>query len=290
VKTLAITGANGFIGNYLCRHFSALSYEVIALSRRNPEIEGVHWHPYNLEQNISLEILARVDVILHLAFALHSQKEPQAYQNNIAGCKLLLENSRLAKVPKVVYFSSMSAHSEAISMYGKHKWEAEKLFDGADCLVIRPGLVLGEGGMLKKIGTMVKKSPIVPLIGGGNQPIQTLSLANLAAALTISLKQNSIGILNFAANEPISTRKLYEYIIINSGKKPRFLQIPYLPIYWAASIAENLGIQLPISIENLKGLKKLKIFDCSQTQTELNFKFEPIEQTLPQFKTYLTSL
>lgn len=62
---------------------------------------------------------------------------------NIDGTKKLVEFCRKKNI-KPLFFSSFSAHKEAISHYGKTKLELEKLFDISKDVILKPGFVLGK--------------------------------------------------------------------------------------------------------------------------------------------------
>ncbi len=290
MNTIAITGANGFIGRYFCTHFRNKGWKVLALSRENPNIQGIDWLKYSLEEGISPKTVEGFECIIHLAFQPLSKQNKNAYFTNIKGCEQLIETSRKAGIKKIVYFSSTSAHSEAESQYGKHKQEAEKLFDGDDCLIIKPGLVLGEGGMIEKIGGLIKKLPAVPVVSGGEQLLQTLTIENLAYCTEQLIVQNKTGLWVVAENKATSIIEFYKTVAECLGKDTRFISVPYLPVFYAAYLAESLGIELPLTVENLKGLKKMRSFDTSSTEIALNYTFGDMKDNVSTYKTFLQKL
>ena len=72
MKTIAITGANGFVGTNLQRFFSALGYKIIPISR---DI---------LNNNEKLkETLNQTDIVINLAGANNHKDQQQNYQMSV---------------------------------------------------------------------------------------------------------------------------------------------------------------------------------------------------------------
>ena len=84
---------------------------------------------------------------------------------NVEGSRKILEAAREAKTPKIIFISSISAFDGCRSLYGRAKLEIEKIALDCGALVIRPGLVYGEGagGMFGKLVAQMKKSSVIPL-------------------------------------------------------------------------------------------------------------------------------
>lgn len=288
--TIAITGANGFIGQYLCYYFSSKGIDTLAFCRRKLEGEFIQWIPYEMTRSIEVEVLSNVDVLIHLAYIPKSKAIPNSDILNFQACNQLVDAAIAAKVKKIIYFSSTSTHSEAESSYGKHKLAVEKMFNRENCMVFKPGLVLGEGGMIEKVGTMIKKLPIIPLIDGGRQPIQTIDIAQLADMLYLSIQKNLSGTLVACESNPVRMSDFYQSITTEMGVKKRFISLPLNPMYVLLYLLEIIGLTLPLSVENLLGLKKLKVFSSEEIQQKTGVKIHPMRHTISKYSAYIRSL
>ena len=148
-----VTGANGFLGRHLAKHFAAAGHTVIGLGRGQwPEAEyrawGIaQWH----HGGVCLELLRRVDatpdLIVHCAgggSVIRSVREPHAdFTDTVQGTADVLEYARLhAPRARIVYPSSpavQGVHDNSpilttdphcpVSPYGFHKMMAESLCD-----------------------------------------------------------------------------------------------------------------------------------------------------------------
>jgi nucleoside-diphosphate-sugar epimerase len=257
-RRVFITGANGWIGSHLAELFLARGWKVVALVRRPGTIPGVEYRGYRLEDGKApLEGADSNSVLIHCAYAKYSRKNRGSDELNLSAARALLSQAR-ERGMKFVFFSSLSAHDAAESHYGKHKLALENIFDPSRDLILRPGFVLGEGGLAGEIIKSLRRLPLIPIFSGGNQPIQTISVEDLGE-LTFRLVDSS-GSKILAEEKPIPIRELYRGIAESQGMRPRFISLPYGVFFRLLSIPEAIGITLPVTTENLLGLKHLRVF------------------------------
>lgn len=57
VRTIAVTGANGYIGSRLCRAAIAANWNVVALGRRQSSGRGVTFAPYDFARPVKVDTL-----------------------------------------------------------------------------------------------------------------------------------------------------------------------------------------------------------------------------------------
>lgn len=223
---------------------------------------------------------AGIDVVLHCAFVRHGRDAPDSNRINTEGTLALAAAARTAGA-RFVFFSTMSAHEAAESHYGRHKLALEGLLDPARDTVVRPGLVIGEGGgLFDTIRTFVTKSRFVPLIGGGRQPVQTLAIEDLCAMIAILLERGLAGRILLSERNAVTMRDLYEGIARVAGTSPRLVSIPMGPMDLALRITEALRLPLPVTRENLLGLKHLRAFDVGPDLARLGYEPASFAQTM----------
>ena len=169
-----VTGANGFIGNTLCRHLAAAGYGVIAGVRSETRAPGwMETRAYgDLEkmQDFSTAV-AGADAVVHLTARVHMMRETAAdpddtYRRaNACVTEGLAEAAAKAGVRRFVFLSSVKvngegAHDKAYSeedaptpedAYGRSKLAAEQALQriagetGLPCISLRVPLVYGPG-------------------------------------------------------------------------------------------------------------------------------------------------
>lgn len=270
---IAITGANGFIGNQLCQYLEQQGHEVQRWQRK--AATGAVF--YDLT-SATLPSMGGLDLLIHTAFEPFDSRHPQAFEHNVNATRQLFQHCQNHQV-KLVFLSSMSAHPDALSQYGKHKWLLQQeLSEGA--VVVRPGLVIGEAGLFQRISDAIDRLPVQLLIGGGQQPLQVVAVKELAAAIeTIALKADS-GVYTVAHPKIYSMRQFISQVGLWKGKKVRFLSIPYQLVFAAMRVVEALPFKLSITNENLLGLKQLRAESTAETLDRFAIKLSSLEEIL----------
>ena len=159
-----VTGATGFIGSVVTAHMAAGGFSVRAGTRRSPSgavsPENIVPTPCDLDDLAQTRgAVADVDLVVHAAYG-----ETAAM---VAQCRTLLQAMSDAKVPALVYFSSIAVYGDrsgeiseimpatgSIGAYARAKMECEALVSAwardpahprRRVLILRPGIVYGTG-------------------------------------------------------------------------------------------------------------------------------------------------
>ena len=261
MKSIAVTGANGLVGSQLCQYFSSHGWRVRPLVRRPGPDEFL----CNLPGEIDPAGLADLDVLVHAAYPTLETDPARAQETNEEGTARLLQLSREAKVGRFVLISSISADENAPAVYGRTKVAVERMLDPARDLILRPGLVLAaEGdGLFQRMRDMIARLPAIPLFGGGREVLQTVHATDLCEALLRALERSITGTLSIAERSGPTYREFLGEIASRLGRRTVFVPIPYAPSLFALRVVEALGLRLPVSSENLRGLRALRAFDVS---------------------------
>ncbi len=149
MKTVALTGATGFVGRITLDRLLAAGWHVRALTRRDqPKKTGVTWIHGRLDDGASLvELCNGADAVLHVAGVVNAPDAAGFESGNVTGTALMLAAAVSAGIDRFVHVSSLAARHPALSMYGASKAKAEYLVRGSklDWTVIRPPGVYGPG-------------------------------------------------------------------------------------------------------------------------------------------------
>jgi nucleoside-diphosphate-sugar epimerase len=256
-KVCAITGSSGYVGGCIKNYFTAHGWEILELTRRpKPGSGGVK---FQLGEEIPPQALADVDALVHCAYDFKPLRRDEIEGVNVKGSRLVLESARHRGIVKIIYISSISAFEGCRSIYGKAKLEIEKIALDNGALVIRPGLVYGDGsgGMFGKLAAQVRKSSVIPMIGGGSQ-IQFLVHDEDLSAFIEKYAAGKIEIapqIVTAANEqPWPFKKLLLEIARVLGKKPKFIPLPWRLVWTGLKSAELCGLKLNFRSDSLVSL------------------------------------
>ena len=160
-KTVAITGATGFVGGRMLDLMVQNGYEARALTRRKQDDRpGVTWVRGALDNPASLaNMCGGADVVLHIAGIVNAPDKAGFEAGNVAGTLAVIEAAKQAGTKRFVHVSSLAATRPGLSIYGETKAKAEKIvaLSGLDWTIIRPPAVYGPGdGEMLELFKMAK--------------------------------------------------------------------------------------------------------------------------------------
>lgn len=281
-KTIAITGANGFIGQRLVLHFTLKGYKVRALARTpfSTDAENVEHFHYDLFDDGNIEALQGADVVIHCAHAFTNFKHNNQIDVNYNATKQLKDCSEKYNVGQFIFLSSLSAHENTLSDYGKAKLKIEKLLCSNQDLVLKPGLVLGDGGLFARLKVAFQNNQFIPVIGNGLQPLYTVALGELVQTIDLAINHQVTGNFTVAGPQPVTMIEFYQLLKKHLKTSCYFVKVPYWAIQLLLSIAKMLGIKLPVTKENVLGLKSMQVFDTQSAISKFNIQYLDTNQTI----------
>lgn len=256
-RVIAITGASGFLGSALVQHFTKHGDKVIALVRSQPShpLPGVDYVLFDLSNGqCSLQQIS-ADVLVHTAY-VPVTSSPRAFDMNTNGTIALLK--LFAPSTRKIFISSISADEHSPAIYGRQKAALEKMFLEQHGAAIRPGLILGNGGMFATMRDYLKKKSNIPIFNGGKQPLQTVYVQDLVLAIDKLISDEHKGVFTFCEPDPVHYKEFYAELCRQLGVKPRFISIPFWVADCMITCAKVIGITLPINKDNLQGLKLMR--------------------------------
>lgn len=149
MKTVALTGATGFVGRITLDRLVAAGWHVRALTRRDQHKKaGVTWVHGRLDDPASLNELCKgADAVLHIAGVVNASDAAGFESGNVTGTANMIAAVQSAGIHRFVAVSSLAAREPGLSLYGASKAKAENLVKESmlDWTVIRPPGVYGPG-------------------------------------------------------------------------------------------------------------------------------------------------
>lgn len=247
-KRIVITGATGFIGTRLLEKLSP-AYRKLAfcLVRKGSGLGtikklGIDHGFYDILDSDSLEnSLHEEDIVLHMAGVI-DVRDKKKIRVNIEGMKNLIEASKIKKVRKIIYLSSINAKlKKGIYSFSKYRAEEKLVNSGIDHIIIRPTLVYDDHGEkeLKNLVKMVMKLRFFPVIGDGNYRLQPIHVDNLAE-LIVNILKDSISkargskkgpgkrLIEAGGLKKYSFNDMIDLISMNIPKKTHKIRIPVI--------------------------------------------------------------
>lgn len=254
---VAITGANGYVGTIVADGLSKAGFQIRRLVRRADPQAGES--TYHLVQGCSSDALKDVDVVVHCAWDLGLTSRSDIWETNVYGTRTLLDQAARCGVRRTIVISSMSAYAGTRQIYGRAKLATETEAFARGMCAVRPGLVYGAGwgGMASTLRKLTAL-PVTPLVGRRAHQF-TLHEDDLRQAIAILAKADRVPSqpIGLASSDPVPFEFLLRSIArASSDHEPRFIPIPWRPVYWAIRGVECTPVTLPLRADSLLGLMR----------------------------------
>ncbi|WP_180074652.1 NAD-dependent epimerase/dehydratase family protein [Acinetobacter sp. YH12116] len=268
-----ITGANGFLGKFICQYLSDKGYSVIAHTR-TPQVfnySNVENINFDLNDNLDHIDLSEVEVIIHCAGRAHVMHETaasplEAYrQTNVQGTLNLAQKAVQSGVKRFIYLSSIKVNGEQTTTqafcpnddvhtddpYGLSKYEAEQALlalsqrTGLEVVIIRPVLIYGpkvKANFKSMVNLATKKLPLP--IGCLNNKRSMVSVYNLADLIHTCMTHPNANREVFLASDQddISVKQLFEKLAKYQNNQLLMLPIPKSLISFMASLVGKKAV------------------------------------------------
>jgi nucleoside-diphosphate-sugar epimerase len=255
-----ITGAAGFIGRALTRHYRDRGWDVVGVDRTADPEPGVL--AGDVSEPGAWQRAARAcDTVLHTA-ALVSNRAAldDAWRVNVVGTRRVLDAARDAGVRRVVVFSSVAVYSHrrdgvvdertpvrpSGAAYGDTKIAAEQVAFQAhaagevEITVVRPGDVYGPGSRpwtVLPVEMLRRHQVVLPARGRGTfVPIYIDDLVD-AVARAAAHPAAAGEAFNLTGGRSVTVAEFFGHYSRMLGTRPA----PAVPTAWAMAIAEAIG-------------------------------------------------
>ncbi len=254
-----VTGANGFVGSAVVRALAAGGWHVLYCSRQKPERENewLTWVPYDLAwQSLPADFGTGADALVHAALA--DRSSATAPDTNVTGARLLVDAAHRNGIKRRIFISSFAARADAPSQYGRQKYAIEEFFKAPHDAIVRPGLVIGDGGLFRALCRYLRRYRVVPLIDGGCQPIQTVLDEDLAAAIVRIVSGGIGGAFDIAEATQTDYRTFWKAVAGALRVPILLLPVPFRLAELATGVAGEFSTSALVARERLLGLKGMR--------------------------------
>ena len=198
-RSIAITGATGFVGGVLLKRLASMDWQIRALVRpaslhKRPSQVASEWVTGDLEDMESLQrLVAGVDAVVHCAGAVRGSGLADFERINVDGvARLVLAAQAQHPKPRFFLISSLAARETHLSYYASSKRKGEEALalnaGQMPWVIFRPSAVYGPGDreLLPLFRWMCRG--IAPVIGSAKSRFSLLYVEDLAEAIVCYLK------------------------------------------------------------------------------------------------------
>ena len=261
--TVAVTGAQGYAGSLIANALEARGHTVVELVRR-PKIDAPRKQVmFDLSQQLDPSVLRDLGVngLIHVAWDFKQVTSDTIRRVNRNGSIRLFDSFLAAGGGTGIFISTIAAFDGAKSLYGQIKRETEQEALQRGFWVVRPGLIQGDepGGIVGVMLKLVKKLPIVPVLGYGKRvlnPIEASVLSKWVSQLVEAPPPSVDAALGVAARpERQSLDEIVRSLIQKNQLGRRLLiPLPWQPVWLALRTAEALGLKLNLRSDSIISL------------------------------------
>ena len=262
MKRIGITGAQGFVGLMLARRFIEAGWVVTRFSHSANANQG-DTVQLRLGDEVQPEMFRsrNITALVHCAYDFKPVSRREIQRVNVDGSRKVLAAAALGGVERIAVMSTISAFEGCRSDYGRAKLEIEAAARAAGALVVRSGLVWADGppsggGMFGSLARSVKAG-LVPLVGGGGHPqylIHVQDLWELLRRFCDGELPNPTKPVVAAASKPWPIRDLLAELARRQGAHPRFLPVPWQPVWAGLRLAESAHVPVPYRSDSVISL------------------------------------
>lgn len=245
-----VTGGTGFVGQSVLRELHHAGHHVILLVRdaaSSSSREARARSPMELRQGDVLShesippAMQGADAVIHLV-GIISEIGNQSFENvHAVGTAHVICAAQKAGVRRFVHMSALGTRPRARSRYHQSKWAAEELVrqSGLDFTIFRPSLIFGpRDHFVNLFAGIIRRSPLVPLLGRRTARFQPIFHALVAAAFTRSLDTPAAisQTYDLCGPETFTLAGLVDNILAVMGCKRMKVRVPR-PIAWCQAAA-----------------------------------------------------
>ncbi len=260
-RTCVVTGASGWLGRCVAAEFERGGWQVRA-AVRHPSPQAVASGAavaFQLGAAVPSEVCAEAEALVHCAYDFQAMTWEEVLAVNVRGTDRLLAAAQAASIPRIVVISTMSAFDGCISIYGRSKLAIEKSALQAGAMVLRPGLIHGEGagGMVGRLAAQVRCARVLPLFNRGAQRLYLIHEQDLTGFIRRFCEgeiPQSPEPITAAHAQAWTFRQILEAIARGLGRKLTFFPVPWRPVWAIVRFGEACGLRLNFRSDSLVSL------------------------------------
>jgi uncharacterized protein YbjT (DUF2867 family) len=292
---IAITGATGFVGREVVKQARAEGYPVRAIVR-DPKAAvswaqqaGVELFHGNVIYAPSLEgAFDGAKCVIHLVGIIHAWKENTFERAHTEATRNVLDMAKQAGVKRYLHMSALGTRPDARSRYHQTKWAAEELVrkSGLAWTIFRPSVIYGAGDIsINVLSKVVRRAPVVPVLGRGNSKIQPVAVENVAKCFVAAIRNDDTVGKTYDVCGPaaFTWNELYDKLLAFHGLRKPKLHLPLPVARLPAAVFEKLLAHPPFNRDQLIMTEEDNVGDPRPAERDFLLEQETFEQGIARY-------
>ena len=276
---LLVTGGSGFTGREVVRLAISQGHDVLGLARSAQAADV-------LSKLGATPISGDIDdaASLKAAFACGADSLLNVASLGFGHAPAVVAATQSAGIRKAVFVSTTAVTTKLPAPSKRVRLAAEQTVkeSGLDWTIIRPTMIYGKPGdrNLSRLIALLRRSPVVPLPGGGKRLQQPVHVEDVAAAIlaAVATDASSHHTYSIAGPQPLSLRTLVLTTGLAVGRKPILVSLPLGPTTTAVRAYERFAKRPRLKVEQLERLSEDKAFSIDDAIRDLGYSPRSFEE------------
>lgn len=266
-KKVVVFGGSGFIGSCLTKSLLNKNYKVLVICRnKDKAFQQLGSHKNFQTKSIDIfnevvikKIIKDQDIVVNLIGKLFETQKGDFKKFHYFFPDLLSKNVPHSK--HLIHISALGIEKSAkTSLYASTKLAGQKavISNSKNYNILKPSIVFGEEDkFFNQFAKMAKRSPFLPLIGGGKTKFAPIYVQDLVSSIIFLIEHNrKYKNKNFEAYGPkrLSFKQLLQFVVKTIHKNRLLLPLPFAFAKFLATVMNLFKVYrlTPDQVELLK--------------------------------------
>jgi len=263
-----LTGATGFVGQYMLRGLLAEGHAVRALVRdpqKAAELTraGVELVPGDVVEGTGLqEGMQGCDAVIHLVGIIMEKGGNTFERVHHIGTRNMVEAAKRAGVKRFVQMSALGVRADGPAAYQTTKWKGEEEVrrSGIPHCILRPSVIFGEGdGFVTQMMETMRSAPLFrPVPGNGKPKFRPIFVEDVAACFVRALRAEAATnqTIELGGADELALNDVLAEIARCAGVRKPAIHIPMPLMFAGAAMAQRVLKSPPVTVDQLRMLRE----------------------------------
>lgn len=277
---ILLTGATGHTGSRLARRLVADGYRLRVLSRSADRVREVLG-------DLSIDDIVESDLD-RPDTASEAARDCAAVISlaHIRFAPTVIEMCRAASVSRVIFISSTRRYTRFPDEPADWVREAEGIIRASDLdyTILRPTMIFGgaNDGNLESVVRLIRRTPIIPLPGGGRNLVQPTYTHDLIKAIMSALASDDLPYREYdlGGAEAMTSRAMIHTIAQAVGRR---VWIAPVPLWFARLVARMLASvsgRYAMTVSQVDRQAEDKVVDIPPARRDLGYRPTPFAEAI----------